>query len=888
MPTASREQAYPQRLRSMEEQLVAQRRARVDAPSRADAEGDGANEPAGQMARGVPLPGAEPEDASEHPLVGLALSGGGIRSATFSLGLLQALARSGLMGRLDYLSTVSGGGYTGAFLGCLFQRWRSLHATAHPAGGAARTTPAAAVQELLVDPQSWPCHWLRECGRYLIPNRGSDEAIMLAAFLRNWFAVQVVFLVLLLFPLILYRLADVLARQAAAATALAGVAPPPAAVFLAALVAIWLVPASLAYWLAGPLVALIALLATASAGFAQDVLARGGWPPSRLASGLAVLSFTLVLTLLVGAYYRYRYPDLAERRRYLTAGLAIGLQATGVVLGLAVVDALGLAARDFLGRRLPMLTLSGIVAMLGSAAAVVQRIAPRFLAYGKGRLAIPGQLVAAVVAIALVGVESVVLAASLHGLGATALAAGLLGVVLASVLLGQSDNFLNLSTHATIYAARLTRAYLGATNATRQRYHKPLSDPIEGDDVPFRSYAPWTEGGPLHVVNATLNETMSGETQVEFRDRKGMNVAFGACGLSVGARHHAAFEAVDPVASMRPGRPTIGSHDRMGLERVSPPEPFQVFVPDRARCEAFGLGRLVAISGAAFTTGLGSRTSLGLSLLLGLANVRMGYWWNSGTGPRDARGGLHSALVRLLPVQAHLLEEMLARFYGPADRLWYLSDGGHFENTGVYELVRRRLPFIIACDNGSDPSYSFTDAGNLVRKLRLDFGAQVRFLEADELGRVLDPSLRSFVVPWSAFAAYDGSAAGRGNGYATLADVTYFDSDERTTILFVKPALRGDETADVLTYWSRHPEFPQQSTLDQFFDEEQWESYRRLGDSCGTVLFRTGLAGGWSPALMAPLPGAASTVAAGGQAVVGGAPGPVGAVPRGVDPPPTA
>jgi hypothetical protein len=242
-----------------------------------------------------------------------------------------------------------------------------------------------------------------------------------------------------------------------------------------------------------------------------------------------------------------------------------------------------------------------------------------------------------------------------------------------------------------------------------------------------------------------------------------------------------------------------------------------------------------------------------MSLLLGLANVRLGYWWNSGTGPRAGRAGAWRILGRLFPVQAHLVEEMLARFYGPAERLWYLSDGGHFENTAVYELVRRRLPFIVACDNGCDPAYAWADVGNLVRKLRLDFGAQVRFLEPAEIAAAVDPALQGVIVPWSTFAAWDGATRGRG-GYATLAEVTYEDTTERTTILFLKPALRGDETADVLTYWSRHPEFPQQSTLDQFFDEDQWESYRRLGDACGTAVFRAGLGEGWSPASMAPIP----------------------------------
>src|SRR5688572_5553301 len=49
-------------------------------------------------------------------LAGLAISGGGIRSATFALGVLDSLRRGGLLTKLHYLSTVSGGGYVGSWL----------------------------------------------------------------------------------------------------------------------------------------------------------------------------------------------------------------------------------------------------------------------------------------------------------------------------------------------------------------------------------------------------------------------------------------------------------------------------------------------------------------------------------------------------------------------------------------------------------------------------------------------------------------------------------------------------------------------------------------------------------------------------------------------------
>src|SRR5207344_208229 len=125
--------------------------------------------------------------------------------------------------------------------------------------------------------------------------------------------------------------------------------------------------------------------------------------------------------------------------------------------------------------------------------------------------------------------------------------------------------------------------------------------------------------------------------------------------------------------------------------------------------EPLSLGQWVAILGAAFTTGLGARTNLGLSLLLGLSNVRIGYWWNSNIAPGDReeigakaakKGKPIDWLEYLFPAQLYLSDELLARFYGPHRQRWYLSDGGHYENTGVYELLRRRLPVILLSDNG--------------------------------------------------------------------------------------------------------------------------------------------------------------------------------------------
>jgi hypothetical protein len=475
-------------------------------------------------------------------------------------------------------------------------------------------------------------------------------------------------------------------------------------------------------------------------------------------------------------------------------------------------------------------------------------------------------------------------------------------VLILSALFAQTLSFVNGSSHHALYSARLTRAYLGASNPLRQDPRLPdaqrITDPIDGDDLPLAQYRPFERGGPLHIVNVTINETVSGRSQIEQRDRKGVGLAVGPAGLSASRRHHALWggggtdyvvptrDAYEPVGCEgREPRYHVFFEDPVGWWRRATEARAQGREPESRdgghRVQALSLGSWVAISGAAFTTGLGAQTSLSLSVLLGLANVRLGYWWDSGVRPwkRAGRPRLR-LLARLgewaseaLPVQSFLLQEMAARFHGPQRRHWYLSDGGHFENTGCYELVRRRVPFILACDCGRDAEYAFEDLANLGRKIRTDFGAELRFpTRADiaaRLGGDADAmavaarfaSPGELVAPPSA-----GAAAGAGavsdtgtpccTAHALLGEVHY-DGAARpgTLILFLKPGLTGDEPVDVVNYRRQHLDFPQESTVDQYFDEAQWESYRKLGEHVAEAVLAGPAAGArWHPSLLRPLP----------------------------------
>jgi hypothetical protein len=145
----------------------------------------------------------------------------------------------------------------------------------------------------------------------------------------------------------------------------------------------------------------------------------------------------------------------------------------------------------------------------------------------------------------------------------------------------------------------------------------------------------------------------------------------------------------------------------------------------------------------------------------------------------------------------------------------YLSDGGHFENLGLYEMVLRRCHYIVAIDAGQDSQCSFADLGEAVRKIRIDFGLSIEFDEIDIFPRDCD-------VP-----------KGRKGRNCAIGRICYSDLDGPNAadgvLVYIKPVCYGDEPRDIYEYFKRSATFPHESTGDQFFSESQFESYRMLG-----------------------------------------------------------
>lgn len=827
--------------------------------------------------------GADRAGAPQADAVGLALSGGGIRSATFCLGVCQALARRGLLRRVDYLSTVSGGGYVGSFIGALIAR--------QGGDGIGR----AEVE--LADERSRVVDWLRENGRYLSPNGSGDEVLAGVVLLRNAVAVQAVLVTAAVALLSVAIGARIVAELWWNGWQIPRTPSPwsPYAVVPLLLFGLIAVPHAWAYWMvptsdAKPphrldwwaLKSSAAIgVCTAAAALALVAVAVSGNTSAKVLPLAAVCAATTLL--LIGAWGTLAYHcrragrgcggsaiDRQQQvRNRLSSHLAWSLWFALPFLGLAAVDALAVQVFQRWGHEIwEQLPAGGVWA--GAIWMLRSRLKQAGGAAARVQVSLRITVVAAIAAILLIGIALVAVATAVHAVAWHALlvpaerspATVCLSLLLllavsagASYSFGRALRFLNDSSDHALYGARLARAYLGASNparlTTQPTLARRVTDPIAGDNLAMKDYAPEQQGGPLHLINATLNETVSGESLIEHRDRKGLAFAVGPAGLSVGGRHHALWATAG------------GGRDTAAILPIAHADP-QVYHAladgagqQRHPVEPLSLSTWVAISGAAVAPGLGSRTSLGASILLTLFNVRLGYWWDSHIEPESRPGRIPPGLAQRIgeriaaafPVQTHLCYELLSRFYGPNRRRWYLSDGGHFENTGCYELIRRRVPFILACDCGQDPDWAFDDVANLVRKARADFQAEIRFMSREEMGEMVDAALRAYLGTPAEFERCRRAPAGTAMPpYGMLAEVTYADGSPSSRILFIKPALRGDEPEDVRNYARTHGAFPNESTADQYFDEAQWESYRRLGEVIGGRLLEPrGTAHAWVP-----------------------------------------
>jgi hypothetical protein len=284
-------------------------------------------------------------------------------------------------------------------------------------------------------------------------------------------------------------------------------------------------------------------------------------------------------------------------------------------------------------------------------------------------------------------------------------------LIIALILLGISVTgcfLINVNRYSLhgLYRNRLVRAFLGASRSelAREATKNRFTD-FDSTDSPL-VYQLWQQGvaprdddwKPLHIINAALNLVSS--KNLAWQERMAAPFTFSplhAGSASTAFEQGAAFRASYPL----PDREPYGGPDGLTL------------------------GTAMAISGAAVSPNMGYNSSPGVSFLMTLFNVRLGWWLGN---PRSGSTRYADTGPRIA------LRPFFMEMFGLTSEKepWvYLSDGGHFENLGMYEMVRRRCRLIVVSDAGCDPDYLFDDLGNALRKIWIDLGVRIDFVGLD-------------------------------------------------------------------------------------------------------------------------------------------------------------
>jgi len=370
-----------------------------------------------------------------------------------------------------------------------------------------------------------------------------------------------------------------------------------------------------------------------------------------------------------------------------------------------------------------------------------------------------------------------------------------------ALLIDRGVNLNRFSMHA-VYRDRLIRAFLGT--ASSAHYDWKNVDPK--DPTPTRVPDGFTDFDPadnmrmadaldrvadpsvkalFHVINVALNRTSGGNTARAERKAAPFTITPLRCGSAVLDGWRGAYASTKDYAG---GEKETGASD----------------------CQnGITLGTAMAISGAAVSPNMGYNSSPFAAFLMTLFNVRLGAWLANPDGKdKSSKRFDKSGPKFAIPT---MLEELLGQSNVKGSYV-YLSDGGHFDNLGLYEMLRRRCAQIVVVDAGADPKYAYFDLGHTLEMAFIDLGVQVRF----------EPGISTKIKTLSPFAA--------------IAEITYPPDAEaelprsKGKLIYIKPWLPTTAPIELLAYKRVKPNFPHEPTEDQFFTESDFESYRRLGE----------------------------------------------------------
>ena len=868
-------------------------------------------------------------DAHAANLVGVAFSGGGIRSATFNLGVLQALAELKLLHRVDYLSTVSGGGYIGGWLAAWTKRLESF-------GGFGEVQKRLATNRVHQkdDKEPSPIRFLRVFSNYLTPKLGigGDTLAMVGIYLRNMLLNQVVVLAVLTLLLLLPRVVIDMVSLTNGIQPHEWLWPASGTLLLLAFLVIiynmssldlrgkydqtwlteqkWILPlvcgslfvdailASLlqvrdsqakdlqywhtakwgagiyaAVWFAVSAVALVfdrwtrpvsfwrsfgnfaikvggAAGAGALAGLLYAFLSQNWWHwcdrkaltfGAPLVLGIFLLAGVMHVGLMGTVFHDPQrewwgrlggwlmlwgvvwmaifwislyFPDFVRKDEFIKNAAARYLTPAWILTTLGSVLAGKSTAtgesgkqnwKDWIAKVGPYVFITGLVCWISWC---IDKIEQK---YFSSLITKPSEASAGVNASGYLNLwHSFTCWMNYHpACPAILICAGI------AILMAWRVDVNQFSLHL-FYRNRLVRCYLGASNEDRSPNQFTGFD--RHDDMPLKDLR-LKKGydGPYLIMNASLNLVKGKDLAWQERKAESFVMTPQFCGFDVWleeqdspllVKNRKEKEAEKSLAKGA-GAARVHGLDRYGYR----PTALYAFPPpfDGPR-----LGLAMGISGAAASPNMGFYSSAPVAFLMTLFDVRLGQWLGN---PRHCR-----TWKRATPRIGlnYLLNELFAGTNDEAAYV-YLSDGGHFENMGLYELVKRRCGLIIVCDAEADDCYGFKGLGDAIRKCRIDLGINIELDVTDiKPPKPGEPSKKHCAIGTIHYETVD-KRMDKSAGKPVEVSVP------TGTIIYFKASLTDDESTDIKNYRTLHPTFPHETTANQWYTESQFESYRELG-----------------------------------------------------------
>lgn len=801
------------------------------------------------------VPPAREGENRPAELFGVCLSGGGVRSASFCLGALQALNGYGLIPRIDYLSTVSGGGYIGGGLTAAFKR--------NEDGNPDRTLdfPFAVVSagnDRDMRDSAAVAH-IRDHGRYLMPGGPLDVFRSFAIILRGWTVnlVMVLSIVLVATSLfvamnptvdhfersILYHIAEAsklapkeLLEWLDTPYLLAKISGSALLVYLA----FWGVLASnrdMRYrtgpgtrtpehlsawtkWGSRLTWVFLALLVVDLQGKALNIWSQVlTGPVAELSKSVSNATVAIGGGTALLAFFRQTFvnwigqaaknPHIGNQIKAIggkLALLALGLALPAVIyMVFLTVTVWGVGARPFGSAALPL------------TCEVYFPMTPGWLcaSFGWWQVAALSGLAVAILIGVLASwprddkpfmrflVEDVWHEIKLRRVWVLSALAVLAAVVGIAILIRPFDNSLPVFLVFLYSLAILSIVTLGFSpngNALHRLYRDRLNEAFRlGKGLDGNLSLPLSELplGPYHLINAALNVR---------RSRKAGKSRVGT-----------ELPLPDPAARGRNAEFFLLSKNYVGSDATKYVATTTMLDDDHQ----LDLATAIAVSGAAVSSSMG-RFGVGiLGASLALINLRLGLWMRN---PRYFAPKYKNLMGRRTLVHPYLVLEAFGLLGTDSPQI-YVTDGGHIDNIGLYQLLKRRCKIVIVVDAEADPAHDFGALVDVQRFARIDLGIRIDIdwhpIRKAAKDRAKDPE--PTLAP--SLPAHDRHFA-----YGRIR----YDADPENdgVLLYVKASVTGDEGDYVLDYERRYPAFPHESTGDQFFSEEQMEAYRALGFHC--------------------------------------------------------